>query len=121
VDRVRSGALALGPGDGAWMNFCHLEDAVALVLAALDRGRVGAVYHGSDAEPIRQRDLVAFVAGRLGMAPPRHAGAVALPGRAPGANRRIRGERTRAELSLRLLWPSVRDGLGPFLPPGEAP
>jgi nucleoside-diphosphate-sugar epimerase len=49
VERVRSGRLALGPGDDAWMNFCHLEDAVAIVVAALLRGEPGRVYHGSDA------------------------------------------------------------------------
>ena len=38
LDRVRSGRLALGPGDDAWMSFCHRDDAAELVLAALARG-----------------------------------------------------------------------------------
>jgi hypothetical protein len=36
VERVRRGALALGPGDGAFMNFCHLDDALAAVVAGND-------------------------------------------------------------------------------------
>jgi nucleoside-diphosphate-sugar epimerase len=98
------------------MNFCHQDDAVAAVLAALDRGRGGAVYHASDAEPMRRRDVVAFVAGRLGIPQPRAAAAPALAGGAAGAHRRVLAARTRAELGLALRWPSLREGLAPFLP-----
>jgi nucleoside-diphosphate-sugar epimerase len=55
IGRVRSGALAGGDGDGPWMNFCHRDDAAATVIAALDRGRPGAVYHASDAHPATRR------------------------------------------------------------------
>jgi nucleoside-diphosphate-sugar epimerase len=106
VDRVRSGALALGPGDGAWMNFCHRDDAVAFVLAALARGRAGAIYHGSDASPARRRDVIAWIAARVGIAP-----ATRGEGAPPGPDRRILSERTRAELAVELRYPSFREGL----------
>jgi nucleoside-diphosphate-sugar epimerase len=114
IDRVRSGLLALGPGDDAWLNSCHQDDAVAALRAVLARGRDGATYHATDAEPLRRSEVVALVAGRLGIPPPRASGAAPAPG---GPNRRIRGERTRAELGLSLRWPSLREGLSPFLPP----
>jgi len=114
IERVRSGALALGPGDGAFMNFCHLEDAVAAVLAALDRGRPGAIYHASDAQPARRREVIEFIAGCLRMAPPRTAAGAATAGE-PGG-RRVRGEATRAELGLALRYPSFREGLAVHLP-----
>lgn len=106
LDRVRRGALALGPGDDAWMNWCHLHDAVAAVIAAIDRGRPGAVYHGTDAEPTRRRDVVRWIADRLGIDPPTGEAA------RRGANRRVLGERTRDELGFALRYPSFRDGLG---------
>ena len=109
VERVRSGALALGPGDDAWMNFCQLEDAVSFVIAALDRGRAGAVYHGSDAYPARRREVVEWIAGRIGIAPRR------VETAAGGASRRISSERTRAELGVALAFPSFRDGLEPLV------
>ena len=109
VERVRAGALGLGPGDGAWMNLCHLDDAVAAVLAALDRGRPGRVYHASDAHPPRRRELVAWVAERLGISPPAAARAY------DGADRRIRAERSRAELGLALAFPSFREGVESLL------
>jgi nucleoside-diphosphate-sugar epimerase len=111
LDRVRSGALGLGPGDDAWLNSVHQDDAVTTLLAALDRGRDRAIYHGTDAEPMRRRDVVRHVAARLGIAPP--VSAVADPADRP--NRRISGAATRAELGIELRWPSLREGLEPLL------
>ncbi|WP_242392719.1 NAD-dependent epimerase/dehydratase family protein [Anaeromyxobacter oryzisoli] len=110
IDRVRSGRLALGPGDGAWMNFCHRDDAAAFVLAALERGAAGAVYHGSDASPARRREVVEWIAARLRIPPPH--------GEAPsGPDRRIRSEVTRAALAVSLAYPSFREGLAPLFAP----
>jgi nucleoside-diphosphate-sugar epimerase len=108
--RVRSGQLALGPGDDAWMNFCHRDDAVAFVIAALDRAAPGAILHGSDARPARRREVVEWIAARLGIDAPRAEHAVA------GPSRRIRSERTRALLGVTLRYPSFADGLASLLP-----
>jgi nucleoside-diphosphate-sugar epimerase len=101
--------MALGPGDEAWLNLLHLDDAVAAVEAVLERGRPGAVYHATDAEPVRRGDLVRWVASRLGIPPPRLPVGAAAP---PTPDRRVRGDRTRAELGLALRHPSFREGLG---------
>ncbi len=108
--RVRSGLLALGPGDDAWMNFCHRDDAVAFVLAALERGAAGAVYHGSDASPARRREVVEWIAGRLGIPPPR------TDRVAPGPNRRILSAASRRELGVELRYPSFDAGLAQLVP-----
>lgn len=110
IDRVRSGAMALGPGDGTWMNSCHQDDAAETVIAALDRGRDGRIYHATDALPMRRREVIRHVAARLGIPPPE-----AAAGAAPGPDRRILGAATRAELGLELMWPSLKEGLEPFL------
>jgi len=111
VDGVAQGRIALGPGDGAWLNACHQDDAVAALLAVLDRGRDGAVYHATDACPLRRREAIAFIAERLGIPAP-----TSLAARDPLApDRRVLGERTREELGLRLRWPSLREGLAPLL------
>ncbi len=109
VERVRGGQIALGPGDGTWLNLCHLDDAVESVSAALERGATGRIYHASDAEPVRRRDLVTWVAARLGIPPPRSpegSKAPTLP------DRRIRADRSRADLGIVLHHPSYREGLG---------
>lgn len=110
VERVRSGRLGLGPGEDAWMNFCHLDDAASFALAALERGEAGAVYHGSDAAPATRVEVVRWIADRIGIAPGRVAAAP------PGPNRRISSVRTRAALGVELAYPSFRDGLLPLVP-----
>jgi nucleoside-diphosphate-sugar epimerase len=110
VERVRSGALALGPGDGAWMNFCHLDDAIAFVVAALDRASGGGTFHGSDARPARRREVVEWIARRIGIAPPTNERGGA------GPDRRISSVRTRRTLGIELRWPSFADGLAPLVP-----
>jgi nucleoside-diphosphate-sugar epimerase len=108
VDRVRAGRLALGAGDEAWMNFCHQADAVSFVLGAVERADAGAILHGSDAEPPRRREVVEWIAARLGIPPPR--------GDAPpGPNRRIRSARSREVLGVSLVYPSFREGLAPLV------
>jgi len=114
IERVRAGALALGDGDETWMNFCHRDDAAAAVIGALDRGAPGGIYHASDAHPAMRRDVVRFIAGRLGIDPPRGP-ADGPPGGRRGANRRVRSEATRRELQIALAYPSFREGLAPFL------
>ncbi len=108
VERVRAGRMTLGPADDVWMNFCHLEDAVRAVDAALDRGRSGAVYHASDAAPARRRDVVEWIARRLSIEPPRAAGDDTTRRR---PSRRVSAEASRRELGLDLAYASFREGL----------
>ena len=114
IERVRRGSLALGDGEDAWMNFIHRDDAADTVIAALDRGRPGAAYHASDAHPAQRREVVAWIAARLGIAPHRLDTGVAAAGRR-GTNRRIDSHATRAELGVRLEYPSFREGFAPLL------
>jgi nucleoside-diphosphate-sugar epimerase len=114
IERVRTGALSLGDGDSTWMNFIHRDDAADTVIAALDRGRHGAIYHASDAAPATRREVAQWIAERLGMTlSTRESGGEPATWR--GAHRRVSSEATRSELGLRLAYPSFREGLAPFL------
>jgi len=108
VDRVRDGRLALGEGDDAWMNFCHRADAARSVVAALDRGRPGEVYHASDATPVRRRELILWLAEHYGFEPVRSP-AGTTP--AAGTNRRISADWSRSRLGIELAYPSFREGM----------
>jgi nucleoside-diphosphate-sugar epimerase len=110
IDRVRSGALALGPGDELWMNFCHVEDAATFAVAALDRGQSGAIYHGTDSAPARRREVIAWIAQKLGLEPKHSSTAGAL-----GPHRRVLGDRSRAVLGVTLRYPSFREGMAPLV------
>ena len=114
IDRVTAGLLALGDGDDTWMNFSHRDDAAELVIAALDRGRPGAIYHASDASPQTRRDVVVWIAARAGVTPVRRASVDAGP-RLRNANRRVSGEASRRELGIRLAYPTFRDGFAELM------
>jgi nucleoside-diphosphate-sugar epimerase len=113
IERVRSGTLALGDGDETWMNFCHRDDAAVAVIAALDRGSPGWIYHASDASPAMRRDVVSWIAARLAIDPARRPGG-STPGGRRAANRRVSSEATRRELGYALAYPSFREGLAPL-------
>jgi nucleoside-diphosphate-sugar epimerase len=114
IDRVRQGRLALGPGDERWTNWGHRDDAVGLIRSILTRGEASRIYHGSDEAPLRRRDLVVWIASRLGVDPVRLEAPPSTGRR--GANRRISSERTRRELGLELVYPTIRAGLAEVLP-----
>jgi nucleoside-diphosphate-sugar epimerase len=114
IDRVRTGALALGAGDAVWMNFCHRDDAASTIVAALDRAKPGAIYHASDAAPASRREVVDWIAARLVVAQA-SSSEKSAPRRSRAANRRVSAEATRSELGISLAYPSFREGLGPFL------
>jgi nucleoside-diphosphate-sugar epimerase len=96
------------------MNFCHLDDAVAFVLAALDRGAAGGMYHGTDAYPARRAEVVRWVADLLGVQPSTTSSVAA------GPNRRIKADWTCAQLGVSRRWPSFKEGLAatPIVPSG---
>jgi nucleoside-diphosphate-sugar epimerase len=113
LERVRTGALALGAGDTTWMNFCHRDDAASTVVAALERGEPGAIYHASDAEPATRHDVVAWIAARLGVTPTLRLGDTEPSGRR-ATNRRVSAEATRRALGVALAYPTFREGFEPL-------
>jgi nucleoside-diphosphate-sugar epimerase len=95
-----------------WLNLIHVEDGARAVLAAEQRGRLGAVYNISDGHPVRRRDFYAEEARVLGAAPPRFV--APPPDRPPPhekANRRIANQRMQSELAPALQFPDYRQGL----------
>lgn len=94
----------------------HVEDIATVLEASIDRPSPGRVYNVCDDEPAAPQDVVAHAAGLMGVEPPPEQGyATALL--SPMArtfyqdNRRVRNERIKAELGVRLAFPSYREGL----------
>jgi len=98
-----------GTGD-RWLNMVHRDDVAGAVQAALVRGQPGAVYNVSDNEPVRQRDLFAWLAVRVGrpMPPPSPPGDG--PRKRPATSKRISNRRLRTELGYSLRFPTFREG-----------
>jgi nucleoside-diphosphate-sugar epimerase len=95
----------------------HVADIAAAVLAAVKRD-VARTYNVSDDEPAPQSDVVAHACRLLGRpAPALVPWEEAAPKMSAMArsfyaeNRRVRNDRMKRELGVRLLYPTYREGL----------
>ncbi len=124
-----------GPGRGYWfkqflkgtdqvedfggriLNMVHRDDAVGAIIAALERGKPGAIYNVSDDEPVMLAEFYKWLAAQLGKSasPPAQergpSGAQPQSGSRRGStNKRISNASLKAELGYRFKYPTFRQG-----------
>ena len=98
----------------------HVDDIATVLEASIARPRPGAVYNVCDDQPAPPDQVVSYAAELLGVEPP-PAQDYATAELSPMArtfyrdNRRVRNERIKAELGVRLAYPSYREGLAALL------
>jgi nucleoside-diphosphate-sugar epimerase len=105
-------------GDGSrWLNMVHRDDVAGAIVAAAAGGRPGRTYNVTDNEPVRQRDLLAWLATRLGcpMPGPREDANPRPSTRAP-TNKRVSNRRLRDDLGWTPRFPSYREGYAEACP-----
>jgi len=105
-------------GDGAgYVSSTHVDDAASGTLAALERGRRGAIYTIVDDEPAPTRDFIPAIAEALGAPKPLRipawlgrlfAGDVAVTMMTEG--RGSSNAKAKRDLGWEPIWPSWRDG-----------
>jgi nucleoside-diphosphate-sugar epimerase len=114
----------VGDGGGIW-SFCHIEDAAAATVAALERARVGGdgvIYNVCDDEPAPVRDWLPALARAAGAPAPRRLPAwlvrpllgeamIAMLTDVRGAS----NARAKAELGFQPRWPTWREGFAAAL------
>jgi nucleoside-diphosphate-sugar epimerase len=110
---------------GQVFNRIHVEDIAQAIEAAFAQ-RAEGVFNITDDEPTPPGDPIVFAAGLLGLAPPPTVPfAQALPAMSPMAasfyaeSRRVRNERMKRVLGVRLRYPSYREGLRALHAGGE--
>jgi len=97
-------------GDGRrHLNMIHCDDAAGAIVAALERGQPGRIVNVVDNEPATQREVLGWLAARLGRPIP--------PAGAPAGNRArsatdkiVCNLRLREELGYTLRYPTFREG-----------
>jgi nucleoside-diphosphate-sugar epimerase len=114
LDRLQRRLPALTAEDDVYTNHIHAEDLARAVIAALFRGRAGRVYNAVDDSQLRMGEYLDLVAAHAGLPPPpRLPRAVIRAAVSPAMysfmeeSRRLRNQRLRHELRLRLRWPTV--------------
>ncbi|MDX2087751.1 MAG: NAD(P)H-binding protein [Kofleriaceae bacterium] len=113
ADRIRAGTYRI-VGDGhAHISRIHVDDLVAVIVAAGTSRYVGTL-NVADDEPAPSGEVADAVAAKLGLPPPPRVPATAVPPEVAAmltADRRISNRRMKDELGLTLRYPSWRDGL----------
>jgi nucleoside-diphosphate-sugar epimerase len=121
--QLKRGSPVLRAEDDVYTNHIHADDLAAICLAALERAAAGRVYNASDDSEMKMGDYFDLVADRAGLPrPPRIARAAAEAGAiAEGLlsfmreSRRLVNTRMKAELGVRLRYPSVHEGVPPLV------
>lgn len=120
LDKLRAGAAVL-PGDGQhYVNMIHRDDIVQAIVAAIDRKPAGEIVNVGDDEPVLQIDYVRWLCEQLKLPMVKFdpdAERKFKGGMRKGfqANRRIRNEKLKSQLGVRLKFPNYRDGLRPMM------
>lgn len=126
VQRLRQGLAVLEPAACGFTNRIHADDLATVCLAALERGRPGAVYNVSDGQPGTMTEYFLAVADRLGLPQPptvswEEAQRTLTPAMLSylGESRRMDTRRLREELAVTLRYPTLADGLAAVDPAAE--
>jgi nucleoside-diphosphate-sugar epimerase len=106
VEGLARGEPITGEPD-RWLNLIHVEDGVAAVLAAEDRGTPGEIYNVCDGTPVLRRGFYGYLTELLHAPEPRFVVGVDDQ----RTNRRVRNRRMLDELGVQLAYPSFREGL----------
>jgi len=121
--QLKRGAPVLRAEDDVYTNHIHADDLAAICQVALVRGAAGRAYNASDDGEIKMGDYFDLVADRARLPrPPRIARMAAEAGAiSPGLmsfmreSRRLSNTRMKAELGVRLRYPSVYEGVPSFV------
>ena len=118
LDRIRKGLPLLREEEAPYSNRIHADDLVRVCIAAMERGRHGAVYNVCDGHPSTMTDYFFRVADAAGLRRPpviplRDAEEALSPGMMSYLNesRRLSNRRIREELDVELAFPTLEKGL----------
>ena len=121
--QLKRGSPVLRAEDDVYTNHIHADDLAGVCLAALERGGAGRIYNASDDGELKMGDYFDLVADRAQLPrPPRITRAAAEAGAISEGllsfmreSRRLSNTRMKAELGVRLRYPSVHEGVPPFV------
>ncbi len=116
LERLRAGTPALAADDDVHTSHIHADDLARLCVVALLRGRSARVYNAVDDTQLKMGEYFDLVADRFDLPrPPRLPRAELQAAVSPtmysfmSESRRLRNERIKRELRVRLRWPTVAD------------
>ena len=123
-EKVRAGTARRIIKPGQVFSRIHVEDIAQVLEASIRRPDPGAIYNVCDDDPAPPEDVIAHAAGLLGLPLPpaiAHDAAEMTPMARSfyAESKRVRNDRIKTELGVRLLHPDYRSGLAALLAAGD--
>lgn len=124
LDTVRAGKARRILKPGQVFSRIHVEDIVAVLLASIARPDPGAAYNVCDDDAADPAEVIAFACDLLGATPPplvpfAEAELSPMARSFYDDNKRVRNDRIKHALGVRLRYPSYREGLRALLAAGN--
>lgn len=119
-EKLRGGTARRILKPGQVFSRIHVDDIAAVLAASIARPNPGAIYNVCDDDPAPPEDVLAYAASLLGLPPPPEetyeAARISPMARSFYAeSKRVRNDRIKAELGVRLRHPDYRSGLAAML------
>jgi nucleoside-diphosphate-sugar epimerase len=119
-ERVRAGTARRIVKSGQVFSRCHVEDIAQVLIASIRHPDPGRVYNICDDDPAPPQDVIAFAAALLDLPPPpeipfEEADLSPMARSFYAESKRVRNDRIKRELGVRLKYPDYRSGLAQLL------
>lgn len=119
--KVRAGTARRIIKPGQVFSRIHVDDIATVLMASLDRPNPGAIYNLCDDDPAPPQDVIAHAATLLGLpVPPAiafdQAEMTPMARSFYAESKRVRNDRVKSELGVRLAFPDYKTGLAAMLP-----
>jgi nucleoside-diphosphate-sugar epimerase len=123
-EKIRNGTARRIIKAGQAFNRIHVDDIAQIVEAAFAK-RADGIFNGSDDMPAPSEDVLVYAAELLGLPPPPEvpfdqAELTPMARSFYGESKRVRNDKIKRELGVRLAYPSYREGLKAVLEAEEA-
>lgn len=118
LERLRQGLPLVRPEQAPFSNRIHVDDLASVCMAAMERGRDGAIYNVSDGHPSTMTEYFQRIAEATGLEPPPLIDMEEAPEQLSAGmlsymreSRRLSNRRLREELGVVLRYPTLDEGL----------
>lgn len=123
-EKVRNGTARRIVKPGQVFSRIHVDDIAQVLAASIARPDPGAIYNVCDDDPAPPEDVLAHAAHLLGLPPPPEkswdtAEMTPMARSFYAESKRVRNDRIKRELGVRLIHPDYRSGLAALLAGGE--